>query len=473
MVQRAYLEVGHIDLGALDLTSLHRQQADWIDPLCVARALQSRAGALALMAGGGDPLAHGGRWSFVACEPDATQTLMMTGDASFDALRQPLMKTGAVIGLMSYDAGARVATGLRPIVWPDLMLARYPALLAFDHLEQSIEAIGWGVDEAQAKAEVDRALSWLVMAVSEVEISHTPSTAFTPDAAPEAYQAAVADVVQRIAAGELFQANIARSWSGQLEPEQTPFAVFERLAATSGSAYGAYWQMDDRAIVSNSPELFLTFDPLSHLIETRPIKGTRPRHADPVQDQALANDLAKSAKDRAENLMIVDLMRNDLARAAVPGSVSVERLFEVEHHPTVHHLVSTVVAKARPEVAVADVLEASFPPGSITGAPKHQAMKVIASHEAPRGAWCGSLFGLNLKGDGALTGSVLIRTASFERTASGWAWRAQAGAGIVADSDPVSECLETEAKISALKAALSSPCTVSCPSLVAAGNNAA
>lgn len=446
-----------IDLTRLALTAMSRQALDWVDPLTIARGLQGRAGVFALLAGGKDPEAHGGRWSFIGCEPDHSQTLMISEEGAFEALRQPMLATGAVIGLMSYDAGARVATGLRPVVWPDLMLARYPAILVFDHLEKTLEALGWGTDPASARAEVEVALSWLDCAQGEPGADLAPPCeAFTPDASAQAYQDAVADVVERIASGELFQANIARSWSGRLEPHATPFAVFERLAARSGSAYGAYWQMDDRAVVSNSPELFLTFDPASRLIETRPIKGTRPRHVDPAQDQALADELSASTKDRAENLMIVDLMRNDLARAAVPGSVQVERLFEVEHHPTVHHLVSTVVAKARPEVEVADILEATFPPGSITGAPKHQAMKVIAQHEAPRGAWCGSLFGLNLKGDASLIGSVLIRTASFERTSDTWSWRAQAGAGIVADSDPVSECSETQAKISALKAALSS-----------------
>jgi para-aminobenzoate synthetase component 1 len=237
----------------------------------------------------------------------------------------------------------------------------------------------------------------------------------------------VADVVDRIAAGELFQANIARAWGGRLEAGRDPFEVFARLSGERGAAYGAFWRLGQRALVSNSPELFLTFDPASGRIETRPIKGTRPRDADPARDAELAADLVFSAKDRAENLMIVDLMRNDLARAGVPGSVRVERLFEVESHPTVHHLVSTVTATVRYGVCAADVLEATFPPGSITGAPKHQAMKVIAG---------------------------LIRTASFELDADGWRFRALAGAGIVADSDPRAEREETEAKIRALKEAL-------------------
>jgi para-aminobenzoate synthetase component 1 len=145
-------------------------------------------------------------------------------------------------------------------------------------------------------------------------------------------------------------------------------------------------------------------------------------------------------------------MRNDLSRLAVPGSVAVPDLFEVESHPTVHHLVSTVTGLARPGVGPADLLEATFPPGSITGAPKHQAMKVIAGHEPPRGAWCGSLF--HIDDDGRLTASVLIRTASFERAGETWGFRTLAGAGIVADSDPAAELAETEAKIRALREAL-------------------
>jgi para-aminobenzoate synthetase component 1 len=150
----------------------------------------------------------------------------------------------------------------------------------------------------------------------------------------------------------------------------------------------------------------------------------------------------------------VDLMRNDLARVARPGSVAVDALFEVERLPTVHHLVSTVSAAARPGVGPAELLEATFPPGSITGAPKHQAMKVIAAHEPPRGAWCGSLFHL---ADDRLTASVLIRTAAFERDGIVWRWRTLAGAGIVADSDPSAERAETEAKIRALREALAGP----------------
>jgi para-aminobenzoate synthetase component 1 len=331
------------------------------------------------------------------------------------------------------------------------MLARYPAMLSFDHHRRTVRVVGRGRTAEEADAAADRAEAWLAGA-TRPDMPPTPAEDFTAEAPDAVYAAAVADVVGRIAAGELFQANIARAWTGRLKPEAAPFDVFLRLQQGRAAPFGAYWRIGERALVSNSPELFLAFDAATRRLEARPIKGTRPRAADPVEDAALAADLLASAKDRAENLMIVDLMRNDLARVSRPGSVRVETLFAVERHPTVHHLVSTVTARAAAGVGPPDLLEATFPPGSITGAPKHQAMKVIAAHEPPRGPWCGSLF--LIEADGGLTASVLIRTASFQRGDDGWRYRTLAGAGIVADSDPAAELAETEAKISALKAAL-------------------
>ena len=416
----------------------------WRDPLAVANGLRDRDGALALLSDGGAL----GRWSFVAADPDRVHIGSLEPDG-LALLRDPDFAAG-VVGLLAYDAGSRPATGPRDPVWPDLMLARYPALLAFDHHDRKVRVIGRGDDAPSACAAADRAEAWLAGAVDPVA-PPPAAAAFDAEAPPETYLAAVADVVARIAAGELFQANIARAWTGALKPGADPFDVMLRLADRA-AAYGAFWRLGDRAVVSNSPELFLTFDPADRRIETRPIKGTRPRHPDPAADAALAVELQASAKDRAENLMIVDLMRNDLSRVAEPGSVGVERLFELESHPTVHHLVSTVAARARPGVGPADLLEATFPPGSITGAPKHQAMKVIAAHEPPRGPWCGSLF--HIEDDGRMTASVLIRTAAFLRIADRWTVRAQAGAGIVADSIPMAELAETEVKISALRTAL-------------------
>lgn len=425
-----------------------RRELDWRDPMAVAAAVNGRRGALALVSGGTRP----GR-SWVAAEPDLIWTEAEAGDDLFRPLRDEAALAG-VVGLAAYDAGARAATGPRARIWPDLILARYPARLLFDAGARTLTAIGRGRTTAEAQAAAGRAAAWAAMAPADARTPGPPSPpalAFTPERPGEAYEAAVADVVSRIAAGELFQANVARAWSGALEAERDPFDVFLRLAGR-GADYGAWWRLGDRAVVSNSPELFLSFDPGRRWVETRPIKGTRPRLDDAEADAAQAEALGASVKDRAENLMIVDLMRNDLARVCAPGSVKVEALFALERLPTVHHLTSTVSGAVREGAGAAEVLAAAFPPGSITGAPKHQAMKVIAAHEPPRGAWCGSLFVID--DEGRMEASVLIRTAAFERREGVWRFRALAGAGIVADSDPAQERAETGAKIRALREAL-------------------
>jgi len=215
---------------------------------------------------------------------------------------------------------------------------------------------------------------------------------------------------------------------------------------------------DGRALVSNSPERFLSVRPEADGLwaESWPIKGTRPRGANPTADAALAAELLASEKDRAENLMIVDLMRNDISRVAVPGSVQVPELFGLRSFANVHHLVSRVRGRLRAGATAWDAFRAAFPPGSVTGAPKLQAMSVIARHEGPRGPYCGSLFWSGV--DGALEASVLIRTVALTETVSenraAWAFEARAGGGIVADSDPAAEVAETTAKVGAILRAL-------------------
>jgi len=430
---------------------LIRRALPWVSPLTVAAGIAHREGALCLLS---DPTVPGSR-SFVAADPDRMAVVETSSGDLFAPLDTPEWRRGGVIGLASYDAGARAATGPRDPAWPDLILARYPAMAVFDHDSEGLTLIGWGRDAREAETACDAAEVWMSHAVTPAT-PDAPARALIPEAPPQTYRDAVAGVVSRIAAGDLFQANIARGWSGALNADADPFDVFLRLAlgeaSTRAAPYGAFWRVGGRALVSNSPELFVACDAAAGRIETRPIKGTRPRHPDPAVDAANAAALLASAKDRAENLMIVDLMRNDLARVCRPGSVVVDRLFEIERHPTVHHLVSTVSGILLPGTGPAEVLRATFPPGSITGAPKHQAMKVIATLEPPRGAWCGSLFLIDENDD--LTASVLIRTAAFERIEARWTFRTQAGAGIVADSDPEAELQETEAKISALRQAL-------------------
>ena len=192
------------------------------------------------------------------------------------------------------------------------------------------------------------------------------------------------------------------------------------------------WISGDLVVLSASPERFLRVD-ADGRVETRPIKGTRPRGVGPEHDAALGQALAESAKDRAENLMIVDLMRNDLSRVCAPGTVRVAELFALEQYATVHHLVSTVVGQLAPGADALDLLRAAFPGGSITGAPKLRAMEIIAELEpSRRGVYCGSIGYWSVTGE--LDTSIAIRTA----VARNGRVYFNAGGGIVADSDPAS-----------------------------------
>jgi len=431
----------------------------WREPAAVLSAFAGEPWACAFLSGGQGPRA---RWSYVLRSPDKAPAV---GDDPFGALAQligPRLEShpdgppfqGGVAGLASYELGDHVeALGLeRHADWADLYAARYPALLAFDHERREVLALGRGDDGAQALARAEEARGWL----NEPERAANPgrlSDSFEPTTPGADYEAAVAEVVGRIEAGEIFQANIARRWSGRLTPGSAPFDVLARLVGSSPAPFAAYLSLPGRAVVSNSPERFLSIGAGDELtVETRPIKGTRPRGRYAAEDAALIAELQASAKDRAENLMIVDLMRNDLSRVCPAGAVAAPELFKVETFPNVHHLVSTVTGRLTPGMTTVDLLRAAFPPGSITGAPKVQAMKVIAQLEPPRGPYCGSMFWAGV--DGAFDSSVLIRTMTLVEDAGGWRFEAPAGAGIVADSDPVLEREETEAKISALRRAL-------------------
>ena len=349
------------------------------------------------------------------------------------------------MGLAAYELGDRVERlGLDHMAgWPDLICGRYETLLAFDHHRREVLAIGPGAAAA---------LRWLDSPTSPAPAGSLADEIEAPD--PARHEAAVAKIVGRIAAGEIFQANLARAWTGRLAPGRCPFDLFQRLAAASTAPFAAYLRLPGLALVSNSPERFLRVTSAAGrlIAETRPIKGTVPRGATPDEDERLAAALAASEKDRAENLMIVDLMRNDLARVSTPGTVKVPALFAVERFANVSHLVSTVTATLAPGRTAIDLFAAAFPPGSITGAPKVQAMKVIAELEPPRGPFFGAMFWAGF--DGAFDSNVLIRTAAFEEIDDGWRFEARAGGGIVADSDPVAERLETEAKIGAVLGAL-------------------
>lgn len=438
----------------------------WRDPAEMAGALDRAGvpGAAVLLSDGGPD----GRWSYVLAEPDAEVVVGAEDPAPFARLDSLLERvgpgepirpenadldrlppfTGGVLGLAAYDLGdGRLGEGAD--AWPALVLRRHTAVLAFDHQRRRVVAVGCGRNARRPFREVERAAAWLDFPSAEPAPWH--GAALRPEADPAAYIDAVADVVRRIGEGELYQANIARAWRGALGGGDRPAGLLTRFARSSAAPFAAWVDLGDRQLVSNSPERFLGADAQGGLV-ARPIKGTAPRDPDPAADAAHAAALAASLKDRAENLMIVDLMRNDLARVAAPGSVTAPTLFALESYANVHHLVSEVRARLARGRTLGDLMAATFPPGSITGAPKVKAMEVIARHEPPRGPWCGSLFLAG--GDGSLSASVLIRTLAFSRDGEDWRFRTLAGAGIVADSDPAKELAETQTKIAAIRRAL-------------------
>jgi para-aminobenzoate synthetase component 1 len=267
----------------------------------------------------------------------------------------------------------------------------------------------------------------------------------------ERYLTAARRARDYVHAGDVFQVNLSQGFDIELAEGDGPWPVFARLCADSPAPHAAFLRLDaDHVVMTNSPERFL--DVRDGQVEARPIKGTRRRAADPQADAALAAELSASAKDRAENLMIVDLMRNDLSRVCRPGSVTVPRLYELETYANVHHLVSVVEGELDAGCDVFDLLAASFPPGSITGAPKVRAMEIISELEGePRGPYCGALGWID--GSTAMDLNVMIRTAALRRVDGVWRASLRSGGGIVADSDPQAEYEETLTKASALRRA--------------------
>ncbi len=442
-----------------DLRDVAQIDIGWHDPLAVASAFADQPYAAVLGSGEAG-------WAYVLRDPDTILEIAPGDDRDFrtifaavsgrpaTAADDPPFQ-GGWLGLAAYELSARLeATAPQDRgTWPDLTAARYPALLAFHAGQRRGLAIGRGPDAGVALSRAKAAATWLTAPDRPARRGRLAlgTELATSD---ETHAHAVAQTLSRIAAGEIFQANLARPWTGRLAAGATPFDLFRRLSHQSPAPYAAYLRLPGRAVVSNSPERFLSVRPDAKGLRvwTDPIKGTRPRGTDPIRDQALAAQLLASPKDHAENLMIVDLMRNDLARVSVPGSVRVPRLAALNSYANVHHLVSRVEARLAPGRTAWDAFLAAFPPGSVTGAPKLQAMQVIARHEPPRGPYCGSLFWLGI--DGALDASVLIRTVACVEDAEGWAFEARAGGGIVADSDPAEEVAETHAKISAILHAL-------------------
>ena len=372
-------------------------EAGWREPDEVLAGFAEEPFALALLSGGGGGR---GRWSYLARRPLRTLTVRPEdpGDAfaamagllgpTFEADPQGPPFQGGLAGVMTYELAARLeeAAPRGHPDWPQLVCGLYPAVLAFDHHARRAIAVGRGDSDEEASVRAEEVLALMEAPAAPPPDAGRPlSDAFDPITLGSDYEHAVAEVVRRIGEGEIFQANAARAWGGRLRAGASPLDLARRLNASSPAPFGAYLRLPGRAVVSNSPERFVRVSAERGLqVETRPIKGTRPRGSTPGEDEALRQELLACDKDRAENLMIVDLMRNDLARVCPPGTVEVSELFKIETFTNVHHLVSTVTGRLADGLKGLDLLEAAFPPGSITGAPKVQAIKVIADYEGPR-----------------------------------------------------------------------------------------
>jgi len=416
-------------------------------------------------------------WTRVAADPLAHIRALLAPFAAQPLAGIPPFQGGAA-GYVAYDWGAQLERIPRPryddLAIPDVMLGLYDWVIAWDHQTERAWVISTGIPD-QGTAREERAVRRLAFVKERLTVRRSdgwtgsdrtatrlPVYSSIRPAAPSypvpdvpglrsnftraGYLDAVARVIEYVYAGDIFQANLSQRLEAPLAG--TPLELYRRLRQRNPAPFAAYLAFGDVVVVSSSPERFLCVDD-GRRVETRPIKGTRPRGVGPEHDAALALALAESDKDRAENVMIVDLLRNDLSRVCRPGTVRVPELFALEHYQTVHHLVSTVVGELAREHDALDLLRAAFPGGSITGAPKVRAMQIIAELEpTQRGVYCGSIG--YLSATGALDTSIVIRT----YLVVGRDVYFQVGGGIVADSDPEQEYRETLDKARGLIAAL-------------------
>ena len=417
------------------------------DPLTAFAPFRDRPMSLLLHGNGESPAA---RWSYLLAEPDAVfagaehvaADAFIRAHAGNDGAHGEAPFRGGVAGLFCYEFSAGIDPAMPQCdaeVLPAAALGHYPTVAAFDHAAK--QAFVFAPSEGAALAFAAK-----LGTVSTLKPYDAGGRVAALDSSAN-YEAAVMALIARIRAGDLFQANLSRRFVGRLGAGDHPYEMFARLCVESPAPFGAYLRLPDAAIVSNSPERLVSLEPSPDgwLARTSPIKGTRPRGRDEGEDRALAQALIESEKDRAENLMIVDLMRNDISRVSVPGTVRAPRLFEIESYANVHHLVSTVEGRLKPGLGALELMRAVFPAGSITGAPKIKAMEMIrAAEAAPRHACYGSIawFGA----DGAMDSNVLIRTAVCFEDKAGWDVSFRVGGGITIESDPAEEARETDDK---------------------------
>ncbi|WJD48782.1 aminodeoxychorismate synthase component 1 [Enterobacter sp. PGRG2] len=342
--------------------------------------------------------------------------------------------TGGALGLFGYDLGRRFETlpsqAEQDLPLPDLAVGLYDWALIVDHHQQKVTLLSYG--------DIAQRLAWLEAQRAEETQSFSLTSPWRSNITREQYGEKFRAVQAFLHSGDCYQVNLAQRFQAHYRGDE--WQAFMQLNRANRAPFSAFLRLPQGAVLSLSPERFIQL--ANGTIQTRPIKGTLPRLSDAQADAHQAARLAQSPKDRAENLMIVDLMRNDLGRVAEPGSVRVPELFVVEPFPAVHHLVSTITARLPASRNACDVLRAAFPGGSITGAPKVRAMEIIDALEPHRrNAWCGSIGYISLCGN--MDTSITIRTLS----ACNGQLYCSAGGGIVADSEEQAEYQETFDKV--------------------------
>jgi para-aminobenzoate synthetase component 1 len=445
------------------------REIPWRDPLIAFAPFAHDPVAALLHSDGQSAL---GRWSYIAASPfqiidvDADLQVFVDGAATpgdpfhvLDAaltpypltgVDAPAPFTGGAVGFFGYELGRAVERLPHPksgAARHAMSVGLYDVIAAFDHQSRRSWIMSSGFPEQETALRGLRAhkrAQWLADKIAGAQNTPIPraNVHWRAEQSRADAERNIERVIDYIRAGDVFQANFTQRHVARLPDALSPWSVFRSLRNVLPSPFGAYVSAGDGfQLLSASPERFLRVDD-SGRIESRPIKGTRPRGGSTDVDQALAAALKGSAKDLAENLMIVDLMRNDLSRVCEIGSVEVPQLCQLESFAKVHHLVSSVTGQIRTDATAVDVLRACFPGGSVTGAPKIRAMEIIHELEpAARGPYCGAVAWIGF--DGTMDSSIVIRSLVID----GSDVIAQAGGGIVADSQTALEYEEALTKL--------------------------
>ena len=421
----------------------------WREPVAVARQLAAENGERGLIWLDGDGSELGQRVTIASTPREIICCRGLPGDANardpFAALHQ--LGPGHWTGWLSYEAAAWCEPGnpWSSDAMASLWIARHDPVLNFDLRRRELWVVG---TDPQAMEELAAGLA----ACQTSEFDRGPAIplgSWTHHTDARSFADGVRHIRRLIADGDLFQANLTACCSTTWPADGSALELFQRIRQRCPAPFAGLVIADNgEALLSSSPERFLQVDSAGR-VQTRPIKGTRPRHPEPEQDADLAAELVSSDKDRAENVMIVDLLRNDLGRVCIPGSIEVPQLVGLESYASVHHLTSVVEGQLRQNLSWVDLLQACWPGGSISGAPKLRACQRLHELEpTSRGPYCGSL--IRVDWDGRFDSNILIR--SLMR--NGITLRAHAGCGIVADSDPDGEAEELMWKLQPLLEAL-------------------